>query len=155
MIRQKKSERKAIDETPSVITILGEPCSKANSRKVVMIRGHIRVIKSAKALTYVKVVHENTPVRTSLFDNDVFIAMKIFYKTRRPDLDESLILDVLQDRMYKNDRQVKGKYILWGLDNENPRTVVSCGPIGEKELVIRALEEQLKKESGDGDGDKC
>ena len=36
------------------LTILGEATSKANSRKVVLIKGKIRVIKSQKALDYCK-----------------------------------------------------------------------------------------------------
>jgi Holliday junction resolvase RusA-like endonuclease len=48
--------------------------------------------------------------------------MRIFYASRRPDLDESLILDLLQDVAYVNDRQVKEKHIYWGLDKDNPRT---------------------------------
>ena len=36
------------------------------------------------------------------------------YASRRPDLDESLILDLLQGHVYENDRQVKEKHIFWG-----------------------------------------
>ena len=55
---------------------------------------------------------------------DVKITMTIYYASRRPDLDESLILDLLQGVVYVNDRQVKEKHIYWGLDKENPRTEI-------------------------------
>jgi Holliday junction resolvase RusA-like endonuclease len=55
---------------------------------------------------------------------DVKVTMMIFYASRRPDLDESLILDLLQDVAYVNDRQVKEKHIYWGLDEENPRAEI-------------------------------
>jgi Holliday junction resolvase RusA-like endonuclease len=41
-----------------------------------------------------------------------------------PDLDESLILDLMQEHVYLNDRQVKQKIIHWQLDKENPRAVI-------------------------------
>ena len=44
--------------------------------------------------------------------------------SRRPDLDESVILDCLEGKVYKNDRQVKAKHIFWGLDKENPRAEI-------------------------------
>ena len=51
--------------------------------------------------------------------------MTIYYASRRPDLDESLVLDLLQGVTYLNDRQVKEKHIYWGLDKENPRCEIS------------------------------
>lgn len=146
----KKNDRKPVDEALSSFTIPGQPYSKANSRRVVLIKGKVRVIKSSKALRYSKEVRASLPVRTSLFEEDVFVAIKIFYKTRRPDLDESLILDLLQDYIYKNDRQVKGKYIIWGLDKENPRSVVCCGPLGRADDVIEALHASLKEDRDEG-----
>ena len=50
--------------------------------------------------------------------------MMIYYASRRPDLDESLILDCMQNYVYYNDRQVKEKHIYWGLDKERPRTII-------------------------------
>jgi Holliday junction resolvase RusA-like endonuclease len=50
--------------------------------------------------------------------------MTIFYASRRPDLDESLILDCMQGRIYENDRCVKEKHIFWGLDKEDPRAEI-------------------------------
>jgi Holliday junction resolvase RusA-like endonuclease len=55
------------------------------------------------------------------FEDDVVVSMTIYYASRRPDLDESLVLDLLQGIAYVNDRQVKEKHIFWGLDKDNPR----------------------------------
>jgi Holliday junction resolvase RusA-like endonuclease len=52
------------------------------------------------------------------------VTMKIYYHSRRPDLDESLILDLMQGIVYENDRQVKEKHITWGLDKEAPRAEI-------------------------------
>jgi Holliday junction resolvase RusA-like endonuclease len=104
------------------LKIFGEPASKANSRKVVRIGGVSRLIKSKKALTYSDAFKAQATPITPLMTGDVRVTMNIYYASRRPDLDESLILDLLQDVVYTNDRQVKEKHIYWGLDKENPRT---------------------------------
>ena len=104
--------------------ILGEPASKANSRKAVLIGGRPRFIKSKKALEYVKAFNSQCPILDELFTEDVKVEMIIYYASRRPDLDESLILDCMQNKIYANDRQVKQKMIYWQLDKENPRTII-------------------------------
>lgn len=105
-------------------TIYGEPASKANSRKLVMIAGRPRFIKSKKALDYVDAFKKQCPKLDELLDGDVKVTMKIYYRTRRPDLDESVILDCLEGFAYTNDRQVKEKHIYHGLDKENPRSEI-------------------------------
>ena len=105
-------------------TALGEPASKANSRKMVTIRGRPALIKSQKARDYVKQFELQCPQLEVPTTEDVQVEMMIYYASRRPDLDESLILDCMQCRIYKNDRQVKQKFIYWGLDKDNPRTII-------------------------------
>lgn len=111
------------------ITILGEPASKANSRKLVQFHGMSRLIKSTKALNYSEAFKRQCDLlldkNAELIEGDVKVCMKIYYATRRPDLDESLILDLLQGYAYANDRQVKEKHIIWGLDKENPRAEIT------------------------------
>jgi Holliday junction resolvase RusA-like endonuclease len=61
---------------------------------------------------------------------DVRVDITIYYATRRPDLDESVILDCMQGFIYENDRQVKEKHIFHRLDKANPRA----------EIIVRTLE---------------
>jgi Holliday junction resolvase RusA-like endonuclease len=106
------------------LTILGEPASKANSRRMVFVRGKTMFIKSAKALEYAKSFKQQVGAATQagvMLEGNVAIHITIYYASRRPDLDESLILDLLQGVAYENDRQVKEKHIYWGLDKEKPR----------------------------------
>ena len=105
--------------------IYGEPASKANSRKLVTIRGRPAFIKSKKARDYVAMFDKQCPVLQELLEGDLSVTITIFYATRRPDLDESVILDCMQDKIYKNDRQVKEKHIFWGLDRDNPRAEIT------------------------------
>lgn len=105
-------------------TFFGEPASKANSRKVVRIGNMSRLIKSQKALNYSEMFKSQAKPLEPLLEGDVRVTMTIYYASRRPDLDESLILDLLQGVAYLNDRQVKEKHIFWGLDKDNPRTEI-------------------------------
>ena len=59
-----------------------------------------------------------------LLEGDLKIDMTIYYATRRPDLDESVVLDAMQDLIYRNDRQSKEQHICWGLDRDNPRVEI-------------------------------
>ncbi len=89
-------------------------------------------IKSAKALDYAKSFKQQAEAAGSarvMLEGDVAVHIKIYYASRRPDLDESLILDLLQDVAYENDRQVKEKHIYWGLDKENPRCEIKVEKI--------------------------
>jgi len=112
-----------------IFQILGEPASKANSRKIVLIRGRPASIKSDKARKYASEFVKQCQSIDPLFEEDVKVEMLIYYASRRPDLDESLILDLMQGVIYKNDRQVKQKNIYWGLDRENPRTIIRVSPL--------------------------
>jgi len=104
--------------------ILGEPASKANSRRVVRFGNMSRLIKSQKALDYSEAFKQQCPPLAQLMVGDLKVTMWIYYASRRPDLDESLILDLMQGLIYVNDRQVKERHTYWGLDAQNPRTEI-------------------------------
>ena len=109
--------------------ILGEPASKANSRKIVNFGKRMALIKSQKARDYEKLFADQCPVLKNLIETDVKVELIIYYASRRPDLDESVILDCMQGKIYVNDRQVKQKHIYWGLDKERHRTHVRVSPL--------------------------
>lgn len=136
--------------TPIAFRILGAPFSKANSRKIVDIpikgtdRTRSGVIKSKEALAYERDALMQIPGwARQRIDVPVRITLRIFYTTERPDLDESLVLDILQDRyqgsgkervlvqrgVYTNDRLVREKHVYWGIDKANPRTEVCVEPL--------------------------
>jgi Holliday junction resolvase RusA-like endonuclease len=115
--------------TEICLEIFGEPASKANSRRLVSRGSKSLFIKSQKALDYVEMFKQQCPDFYHPFECDVCVEMTIYYASRRPDLDESLILDLLQGVTYLNDRQVKRKVIDWGLDKENPRCLIRVTPL--------------------------
>jgi len=104
--------------------IFGEPASKANSRRVVRFGGVSRLIKSEKALSYSDMFKQQCRPLARLMTGDLRVTLHIWYASRRPDLDESLILDLMQGLIYENDRQVKERHAYWGLDPENPRAEI-------------------------------
>jgi predicted pyridoxine 5'-phosphate oxidase superfamily flavin-nucleotide-binding protein len=148
-------------------TILGEPASKANSREIGVIRrrgedGKLRtqpmLRKSDKALAYERATLRQVPPKARVrLEGPVRLIIRIWYATERPDLDESVILDCLQDRhawvkhgtgekrvlvhrgVYRNDRQVRQKFILHGIDRVNPRAHVIVEPLQAQQMAL-ALE---------------
>ena len=117
--------------------IFGEPASKANSRRVVHYGGMSRLIKSKKALSYSDVFRQQCGKLPTLMTGDLRVTLHIFYASRRPDLDESLILDLMQGLIYENDRQVKERHCYWGLDPDNPRA----------EIIIERIPDVAPKKS--------
>lgn len=107
--------------------IFGEPASKANARRLVTIRGRPAFIKSKKANDYMDDFRRQCEEQAKGMkptDRDVKVEMMIHYASRRPDLDESVILDAMQGIVYENDRQVRQRMVYWGLDKELPRAVI-------------------------------
>jgi Holliday junction resolvase RusA-like endonuclease len=115
------------------MTIQGEPASKANQRRFVRLKGKPAFIKSEKALNYEKTFKYQCKKIVPLIEDDCWVRIKIYYASRRPDLDESVILDCMQGRIYVNDRQVKEKHVIWGLDRDNPRAEIKVGLLNEIE----------------------
>lgn len=113
-----------INETEIFFVVLGEPASKANSRQLVRLNGRPAFIKSRKARDYVNAFQLQCPKRSVLMQGDLSVSIKIYYASRRPDLDESVILDAMQGLVYENDRQVKEKHVYHGLDKDNPRAEI-------------------------------
>lgn len=134
------NKRKQVNTLPTIFTIDGEPASKANSRKW---KGPGRLNKSDKALAYSDLFNLQCPYLLEPSEADILVAMKISYGTRRPDLDESLILDLMQGKLYKNDRQVKHKVITWGLDRVNPHSVILVAEVDNTFDVFKRFEETV------------
>lgn len=132
---------------PIKFTILGEPASKANSRKLVTINKRPAFIKSSKAREYEHdALLQIPPSAKLMLDVPVAVTIRIWYATERPDLDESVILDVLQARyepastpngkrtlirrgVYINDRQVREKHVYHAIDRHQPRAEIEVRPL--------------------------
>ena len=117
------------------LTILGEPYSKANSRKLVTFGNRPASIKSTGALQYEKSAIMQIPDNAKqMLTDPVAVTMRIYYASQRKDLDESLILDCLQAKkskgaivrrgVYVNDRQVREKHIYHFIDKACPRAEI-------------------------------
>lgn len=110
-------------------TILGNPQSKANSRRIISINGKTRSIKSKDALSYLHTFGIQCPTLDPPFTGDLHMDIDIYYQSRRSDLDESIIMDALQGKVYVNDRQVRSKFVRGFIDKDNPRAIIKITPL--------------------------
>ena len=138
-------------------TIIGQPASKANSRQIVTINGRPSSIKSKESLAYERdALRQIPPSARQRLEGQVRVTLRIWYASERPDLDESVVLDVLQDRftkrdgvrtlvqhgVYRNDRQVREKHVFHGIDRKNPRTEVVVEPLQAQQLEMAVESEE-------------
>ncbi len=127
----------ALLDTPPLrdFVIIGEPASKANSRRLVTFGKRPASIKSEKALTYTDAFRLQVPRFNSVIEDVLFAAIHIAYASERPDTDDSLIKDLLQGQKVKvggetitlgavirNDRQIRHTFLTHSIDRQNPRT---------------------------------
>jgi Holliday junction resolvase RusA-like endonuclease len=150
---------------PIEFIIFGEAASKANSRDIVTIAGRPSSIKSEKARDFeADALKQIPPVFRVQLTGPIRATLHMFYASERPDLDESIVLDVLQNRyakeklskrqkdagvkpkrylvqkgVYVNDRQVREKHIYHGIDRVNPRIEILIEPLTAQQEVF-ALE---------------
>jgi len=129
---------------PIYLVVYGEPASKANSRKLVLFGNRPASIKSDKARGYARDFVLQVRTLDPLLEGELRMDLWIYYASRRSDLDESLILDLLQGKVYANDRQVRERHVYHMLDKANPRVEILIQnrytATGEAELErVRAL----------------
>jgi Holliday junction resolvase RusA-like endonuclease len=138
------------------LTILGEPASKANSRQLVTFgrgeKARPALIKSEKARDYeAAAIRQIPPDARAMLTAPVRVTIRIFYASERPDLDESVVLDVLQAKyspakdgprqlvragVYVNDRQVREKHVFHAIDRANPRAEIEVEPLAPQQAEL-------------------
>ena len=134
---------------PISFVILGQAASKANSRRLVSLGGKPRFIKSKEALAFMRDARRQIPPVCRLrIQGPVAVTLRMFYLTERPDLDESVVLDAMQDHfvvtkladgrvrrdlaqagVYVNDRLVREKHVYHFIDRRQPRVEVEVRSI--------------------------
>jgi hypothetical protein len=120
--------------------IYGEPASAKNQRKIVKFGSRPALIKSDKARTYGNVFNDQCPILDSLLEGDLSLRIDVWYASRRPDLAcTDFIQDLLQKRVYANDRQVKAQMSVWNLARKDPRCRIQV-----KRLPVTGLENNSK-----------
>jgi hypothetical protein len=122
-----------------ICVIESQPRSKANSRMPTAGvskagKKYVRFIKSQKALGFdaiaksSKVLYGNGGPVTP-YEQDVLVYALLAYPSRRSDVDESLLLDSMQGKLYVNDRQCRNKLIVGVIDKLRPRATIFVKPI--------------------------
>lgn len=112
-------------------TVHGALQSKSNSRKLIFNPRTRRpmFIKSDAARSYAQGALLQIPCLNQLIDEDCAIWVRVYYPSRRNDLDISLIQDLMQGRIYSNDRCVKEIHAYHALDAAQPRVDVVVATI--------------------------
>ncbi len=117
------------------LTIIGELASKSNSRRLVLRGKHPRIIKSEKALNYEQSAMLQIKMQRGLpetLEGAISAEFHVYYASRRPDLDVSLIQDVLQKAgIYKNDRQIVELHAFKYIDKNNPRVLIKINEVDD------------------------
>lgn len=109
--------------------VLGDLASKSNSRRVTHWGG---VIKSKKAMQFADDFFRQMRRPKEPFSGDVIFTCHVYYSSLRPDLDCTLLQDLLQDKRGRNgepvgigaivdDRQIKEHHWYHHLDRKRPR----------------------------------
>jgi Holliday junction resolvase RusA-like endonuclease len=145
-------------------TILGQPCSKSNTSQIVTLgkgeEARSSITKSKAAKTYERDALRQIPARArQRLTGPVRVSLVMYYANERSDMDESLVLDCLQDRwknrrrdkhaeggmtervllqhgVYRNDRQVRERHVWHRIDPRNPRVVVRIEPLQAQQLDL-------------------
>jgi len=161
--------------TRIAFTILGQPASKSNRSKIITIDGHSSLVKSEEALAYERdALRQIPPAARQRLEGPVRVTLRIWYASELSDLDESLVLDCIQDRktrtkkdkdgnviraaelvqsgVYRNDRQVREKHVFHAIDRANPRTEIVVEPMHAQQVdmlgeVPPAIEVPNKRKS--------
>lgn len=154
------------------LIILGQPCSKSNTSQIVKLGDRYSLGSSKEKKAYERGALPQIPVACRVrLEGPVCVTMRLWYRDERSDLDESLILDVLQDRyetrtvaglrgggfqrdrllvqcgVYRNDRQVREKHILWGgVDKANPRAIIRVEPMQAQQVALTLTQREIANE---------
>jgi Holliday junction resolvase RusA-like endonuclease len=144
--------------TPIRFTILSEPVSHKNGYRIVIINKRPAIVKSKEALEFEADALRQIPPRArQRLEGPVRVTLLLVYTSERADMDESLILDVMQDRtklvkgafggdkgqrvllqsgVYRNDKQVREKHVFHAVDAKNPRIEVCVEPLVAQQVEL-------------------
>lgn len=121
------------------IVLYGNLASKSNTRQLVWHRDRASgkrkpvYIKSKRALEFERAALAQLTGKHRLgLTGPLRLEATVFYDSRRPDLDVSLLMDVLESAgVYENDRQVHEQHLYKRLDRDNPRVLVEIMELDE------------------------
>jgi len=118
------------------IWVYGQLPSMKNSRIITVRNGKPCTFKSAKAQEYAKnFAKQITGNLKYKIDVPVELEARIYYSSKRPDLDESLLMDCMEaNEIITNDRLIWKKKIEKFFSKNDPRCIFSVRPLSEEEI---------------------
>jgi len=124
-----------------MLVLVGAPAFADLKLETHKVGGRTMLIKGDKAQWYEQEAFKQIPRGYRLrLEGRLKVTLRMFYASERPDMDEQLILDILQDRyerskvtkerklvqagVYRNDRQIRERHVHHAIDKANPRTEI-------------------------------
>jgi len=122
-----------VSYTPQASGVIYAECaSKSNSRKIVKFGKRSALIKNEKARLFLKADAKTNDFGPLPITGPVQLTCRLYYSSRRPDLDPAMVMDWLQAHsIILNDRQVVDLHATKFLDKERPRVEWSVRQIPE------------------------
>lgn len=126
------------------LMVPGELKSGKNRRRLIRAGNLPRSILSKEAAIYSESfrAYAKPLPEDKLLTSPLRLWVRIYYSSRRPDLEESLLFDLLEGVIYRNDRQVWDKHVSKWFDTEHPRVEIEAEELSEEEISAR--EQELK-----------
>ena len=126
------------------LTILGKLLQKGNTFEPYVDKrsgkARIRHTDEYKALKEYMAWQTKAQRKGKQFTGPVLLLLTIYYPTMAHDLDESMIMDALEDGgAYANDRQVYKKWSEKFKDKDNPRIEVGIYPADPEPLMLEVI----------------
>jgi hypothetical protein len=112
------------------LKILGQPLSLKNNYVLRKSKKHNRtfILPNNAVEYYQESIRRQVPKRMPLLTGKLKISAMVYYANGLSDLDIEIVYDALQGRIYKNDRQLRTKFLDHAIDRHNPRVEILIEP---------------------------
>lgn len=119
------------------MTIYGDYVSMKNSRRAFRAGARMMFVKKQKALDWEQLACQQIKRPKDAYAGNVILSANFYYASKRSDLDENLLCDMLQVKkpgkpclgLIVNDNQIVAHMTHKFVDKENPRIMFCLSPI--------------------------
>jgi len=151
-----------------LVTVDIQPASKHNSRKRMMLGKHVKYVLSDAAYAFKQMADLQIPNSARIMMRGrVMVSMLLIYASDQPDLDDTIVCDVLQTEFIGpaknglvkrpgviiNDRQIVEKHLYKSIVAEHPRAIIQVDELEAWDRTMY-LKEYLCEQEGSARADQ-